>query len=466
MFNNNVNIRHRVPALAAAAGQGEPRVAGQIEQHAPERPLVQAQENPNRAPGWINRMRQDLQQRANAVFNWENVAIAGVGTAAVGLGGGLVGYTAMLVDAIINPDRHRDETTLLIQLCAPMALVAGGIAMTAYAAQGFDQALADPALADPALANVREISESDRQDRNLADVVRIFRAERAGSSSADLSAFDWSQQRLFLNRAGEDVGHQVSRFLNRALASIQIMPIENHGYCYSDMNAYLDSLEHDPVQRKHLGEAVENLNAACLNRNFQGLNSILRIVRRQYDETMPFKDFMLIAMAEMALMEAEQTLNVYFVEKEKSDSPNVETRQALEGDVLKELRKKFPGLPRQLEGVHRFHGEVQLTEKERKQLTEEIIKKVTDPKECARFLQSQQQENAFMEKHFSKVLEDENVNAAISKENREKEYANCEELEDMMKVDMKLKAERDEKVQEVYAKNIGDFLAKMQGEGG
>ena len=65
MTNNNVNLRHRAPATLA--DQGEPHAPQQIAHNEPERPLIGAQDNPNRAPGWINRIQRAWQQGTNAI---------------------------------------------------------------------------------------------------------------------------------------------------------------------------------------------------------------------------------------------------------------------------------------------------------------------------------------------------------------------------------------------------------------
>lgn len=313
---------------------------------------------------------------------------------------------------------------------------------------------------------IDHLRQNDLAGRPLDEVINEFRTQRASSSSASAPAFDWSQPALFVNQEGQDVAHEVSHFLNRILYAIKNETEQNKAENHRDLNSYLDLLEQDPAVRTVLADCVYDLNQACFNRNAQSINSILRQMRAQYPEGMPFKDFMLAAMLEMALTEADKKL-IDFMKNKGMEQPLVESQQAFQGDVLRTLRKKLPELPHQLERVYQGTNNcVELTGEERRKFSEEVVKTVTDPMECARLLQTSKKENAYMEKHFADELSRSNVNAPLSEENREKAYAESArqngkdepDLEEMVLVDKNLQHERNMAVQTFYAKQIKDFL--------
>ena len=174
---------------------------------------------------------------------------------------------------------------------------------------------------------------------------------------------------------------------------------------------------------------------------------------------MPIKDFMLLAMLEIALTEADAEL-IQCLEK-KGKWPKAESYQALEGDVLRKLRKKISDLPGQLESVYQGEdGEAELKENEREELSQKVVNKLADPMECARLLQASRAENEFIERRFANVLS--RLKAPPSDEKREKAYADWAKkkgkdelsLEEMLQVDMALQNEIDVAVQTFYAEII------------
>lgn len=400
--------------------QGTPYVALQIEPDAPQPPLPP---QPRHAPAWINQIRQNLRQHAPEIILPLTTGAAAMATS---------------IGAYYRSKRVDIDTDLgfvtLTSVSAALSI------MTMYFAHEAIRALSS---------------------RSLADVVNDFQTQRAGSSSASAPDFDWSKPGLFLNEKGQDVGPDVSIYLNRLLDVLKNEPGQNSSENYNNINGYLDLLATSHEARSGLAKQIQELNSACLNRNAASINTILREIRKNYADDMPIEDFMRLAVLEMALKKADAELMT--IMKKKEMTAISEGYQAVQGDVVKKLREKFPVLPHQFEHVYQGYGDVSgLTRDERAELSEEIVKEITDPVKCARLLQDSPKENAFMEKRFADAFNE--INAPLSDENRKKRYAEAAmeagkaelSLEEMVPIDVALKTERDEAVQRFYAKIIKD----------
>lgn len=457
MINNNVNARHRVP-VRQAADQEAPQAAQQIAHNEPERPLARAQDNPNRAPGWMHRIRRGLQQGVNAIRDNREVLARRAGEI-----GPRIIYGAVAVGVVDQLYNFGDREYIPHE--GPRYAAGVGVIITVVGP--LLMMLLQPVVVRQDI--IDRLRQNDLAGRSLAEVINEFRAQRASSSSASAPVFDWSQPGLFVDQGGQNVAHEVSHFLDRILYAIKSESEQNMAENYRDINNYLDLLAQDPAARTALADCVFDLNQACFNRNAQSINSILRQMRTKYPESMPFKDFILTAVVEVALKEADKKL-IDCMKKKGLGEPVVETQQALQGDILRTLRKKIPELPRQFERVYQGYDNcVELTGEERRALSEEIVKAVIDPVECSRLLQMSKKENAFMEKRFGDVLNQANVDAPLSEENRVKAYEELAkqngkddiELDEMMEVDEKLQRERDTAVQAVYAELIKDPLKSL-----
>lgn len=420
-------IKQRVsPAPSTMTNRDAPHVALQIEPDTPQTPAARAQANPSRPPAWVHRMRQGLRQ--------------GVNVAANNLGGVLVGAggveAARNVIGFLSDENLNERSPGLI-----MGTLGGALLMAMGAA------IMSGALRQVHLAY-----------RPLAKVVNDFRAARTNSSSSNRPAFDWSRPGLFINEAGQDVAREVSHYLNRLLDTLQNTAGQNTRENYDSLNAYLDLLEENPEARSVLAYQVQDLNAQCLNRNAAGINTILREIRKNYSDAMPVKDFILSAVLEIALKEADAEVFEHMQEIE--EFPTAESYQALQGDVIKALRRHIPELPHQFEDVYQgYDRHSLLTDEERTDLSEKIVSKLTNPMECARLLMNSKKENAFMEKRFADKLA--KLEAPLSDDNRTRLYDEFEEehqreisLEEIQQIDIKLKNERDLAVQNFYAEVI------------
>jgi len=431
LIQSNLNIRQRTSVTPSPDQAKADEVVVPIAD-SPRRSSVQALANPSRTSGWMNRVRQSWHQGQHAVR--ENLVPIGKGMMAIG-GVGFIGSAA----AKFTSASHNESPVSLPEL----GLLGGGLLCLAGALSTL----------------VGKINQSELAGRPLVDVINDIRSHRASSSSASNLAFDWSQPGLLVNEKGVDVKKDFSHFLNRLLDAIRNEPEENKPASYSNLNGFLEDLEKKPEFRSKFANHVQDLNNHCLNRSAAGFNAILRELRKDYDEHMPIKDFMLFAVLEMALKEADAELVQHL--KEDGVQPQAESYQALQGDVVRMLREKIPDLPKQFEFVYQdLDSESKLQVSEREELTQKVVNKVADPMECAYLLQASMKENAFLERRFASVVS--KLNETLSDANREKVYADLAKkngkdeisLEEMLQVDKELKAQRDKDVQAFYAEVI------------
>lgn len=476
------NLRHRHIALEERGQENNadfPPAAPEAAQHPPALALRQQR------PGWILQMQEGLRQRGNqalrmaqdagrrylrdpqmalnVTYGWSTVST-------------FLFLASMVYKDLSNSAEKRGQAQQaqahsemarflssggLLTLSIGVSLIMGRFAWFLRRA-----AIDHRQAAQNAHPNI-QLQQMYLAGASLNEVVSRIRNYQAGSSSQVTSNFDWARPRLFINAQGEDVTPDFSHWLNRVRDAIENSPQEEAAQMWPIANMFLSKLETEPELRSALANQVKiidelgndsGLNGACIDRTAMGFSALMRDLCKDYSADMPPKDFLLRAVHQMIILEADKQITDFM--KNENKESTAETYQAIHGSVMKTLRQEIPDLPQ--DGIENltFGNEldVKLTNYERSMLTRKIVEGFNTPEKIAGRLLTSTKENAFMEQRYASDLN--TIQTEIEKQ-QEQEYAklggNPDELTDEhLQVDVRLDEERKKQISDLYTSIVAN----------